>query len=77
MRFGDIHAALGASENLGAAERRQHWQNARDFYVQSLDVWQDMQKRGILTAEDHTKPQDVTAAIARCDESLRSLKSAT
>ena len=77
MRFGDIHAALGASENLGAAERRLHWQNARDFYVQSLDVWQDMQERGILTAEDRTKPQDVTAAISRCDESLRSLKSAT
>ncbi|HKX99052.1 MAG TPA: protein kinase [Steroidobacteraceae bacterium] len=75
MRVGDIHAALGASKDVDPAERRQHWRNARGLYVRSLDVWQDMQKRGILTAEDRTKPQDVTAAIARCDASLRDLDS--
>ena len=40
---------------LGAAEQREHWRTARDLYTQSLAVWQDMQKRGILTAEDRTK----------------------
>ena len=73
MRIGAIHAALGDAKSLVTAERRQHWQTARGLFGQSLDVWQDMQKRGILTAEDRTKPQDVTAAIARCDAALREL----
>ena len=77
MRVGDVHAALGDIRDLAAAERRQHWRSARGFYVQSLDVWQDMRKREILTAEDRSKPQDVTAAIARCDATLRKLESAT
>ena len=52
MRVAAIHAALGASPKLGAAEKREHWRTARDLYARSLEVWQDMQKRGILTAED-------------------------
>jgi eukaryotic-like serine/threonine-protein kinase len=73
MRVAAVHAALGVSSELGAAEQRQHWRTARNLYAQSLDVWQDMQKRGILTAEDATKPQDVAREIARCDGALREL----
>ena len=73
MRVAAIHAALGASSNLGATEQRQQWRTARELYARSLDVWQDMQKRGILTAEDATKPQDLTREIARCDDALREL----
>jgi tetratricopeptide (TPR) repeat protein/tRNA A-37 threonylcarbamoyl transferase component Bud32 len=73
MRVAAIHAALGASPRLGAAERREHWRTSRQLYASSLDVWQDMQKRGILTAEDRTKPEEVTAEIARCDAALRRL----
>ena len=74
MRVAAAYAALGASGKLDAAERREHWQTARDLYARSLDVWQDMQKRGILTAEDRTKPQDVTREIAHCDAALRRLE---
>jgi eukaryotic-like serine/threonine-protein kinase len=55
------------------AERREHWQTARDLYAQSLAVWQEMQKNGILTAEDGTKPQELARAIERCDTALRRL----
>ena len=73
MRVAAAYAALGASAKLGAAERREHWQTARDLYARSLAVWQDMQKRGILTAEDATKPQELAREIERCDAALRRL----
>ena len=63
----------GAAGSLDGPERRAHWQKARGLYAESLAVWQDMQKRGILTAEDRTKPEEVTAEIARCDAALRRL----
>jgi tetratricopeptide (TPR) repeat protein len=73
MRVAAAYAAVGASGNLGAAELREHWGTARDLYARSLDIWEDMQKRGILTAEDATKPQEVARELARCDASLRRL----
>ena len=72
MRVAAIHAALGASGNLGATERLEHWQTARDLYAQSLAVWQDMQKSGILTAEDAAKPQEVAREIAALRRRLAS-----
>lgn len=75
MRVAAIYAALGNTADIGAAEQREQWQTARDLYVRSLAVWQDMQKRGILTAEDRTKPQEVAREIARCEASLRQLAS--
>ena len=73
MRVAAAYAALGASGKLDAAERLEHWHTARDLYSRSLAVWQDMQKRGILTAEDRTKPQEIARELARCDASLREL----
>jgi eukaryotic-like serine/threonine-protein kinase len=74
MRVAAAHAALGASPKFGAAEKREHWRTARELYARSLEVWQDMQKRGILTAEDAAKPEELARNIARCDASLRHLE---
>ncbi len=73
MRVAAIHAALGASNDPRHGGARQHWSTARDLYARSLDVWHDMQKRGILTAEDGAKPQEIAREVARCDASLRQL----
>ena len=73
MRVAAIHAVLGASPTLGAAEKKEHWRTARQLYARSLEVWQDMKTSGILTAEDRTKPADVAREIARCDDALRRL----
>jgi tetratricopeptide (TPR) repeat protein len=73
MRVAAAYAALGASTKLGSAEKMEHWRTARDLYARSLEVWQDMQQNGVLTAEDATKPQDVARDIARCDAALRRL----
>jgi hypothetical protein len=75
MRVAATHAALGASARLGESLQREHWRSARDMYARSLEIWEDMQKRGILTAEDSTKPQDVAREIARCDATLQKLDS--
>jgi tetratricopeptide (TPR) repeat protein/tRNA A-37 threonylcarbamoyl transferase component Bud32 len=73
MRIAATYAALGESPGLGAATQREHWRSARELYVQSLAIWEDMQKRGILTADDAPKPQDAAREIKRCDASLRQL----
>ncbi|MEX2149633.1 MAG: hypothetical protein WD793_05435 [Steroidobacteraceae bacterium] len=66
MRVAAAYAVLGDSAMVGAEERRQHRRTACEMYARSLGIWQDMQKRGILTAEDTAKPQEVARAIARC-----------
>ncbi len=73
MRVAAAYAALGGTASIGPVEQREHWRAARDLYARSLDVWQDMQKRGILTAEDRTKSQEIARELERCDTSLRKL----
>ena len=70
MRVAAIQAALGAAAEPGQSEQQEHWRTARELYARSLGTWQDMQARGILTAEDRTKPQEVAREIARCDAVL-------
>ena len=65
MRLAAAHAALGASEKFSAAERQEHARMAHELYTRSLDTWLDMRKRGILTAEDATKPEEVARALDR------------
>jgi len=73
MRVAATHAALGAATGLGTAERVWHWSEARDLYSRSLGIWQDMQRRGVLTGDDAAFPPEVAREIARCDEALRRL----
>jgi len=73
MRVAAIHAALAESRGLDTATQREHWRSARDLYVQSVAIWDDMQKRGILTADDASKPQAAARELKRCDASLRQL----
>jgi hypothetical protein len=40
------------------------------MYVRSLEIWHDMQRRGILTGEDASKPEEVVRDIAECDAHL-------
>jgi hypothetical protein len=41
------------------------------MYARSLEIWQGLQKRGILTGDDGAKPEEVAREIARCDTFLR------
>ena len=71
------HVGLAQSKSADLPQRRKHWRAAREMYIQSQAIWQDMQKRGILTADNGEKPQEVALGIARCDEALRQMSSAT
>jgi non-specific serine/threonine protein kinase/serine/threonine-protein kinase len=70
MYLGAAYAALAISEKGAVGEQRKYWRSARDVYRRSLDIWQDMKQRGILTAEDADKPEEVARAIAECDAAL-------
>jgi hypothetical protein len=52
------YTALATSTDVPTTEQREHWGAARNMYARSLDFWQDMQKRGMLTGEDSAKPQE-------------------
>jgi eukaryotic-like serine/threonine-protein kinase len=69
--LGQGYAAIATSENVPPAEHPEYWIAARNMYAQSLKIWRDMQKRGILTAEDSAKPEVVAREIAKCDAFLR------
>jgi len=71
------HAELAGSKSADLTQRREHWRAARDMYVRSQAIWQDMQQRGILTGDNDEKPQEVARGIAQCDEALRKLSFAT
>jgi hypothetical protein len=60
-------ASLAASERISADERKQHWRSARNLYVQSLGIWQDLQTRNILALADRGKKDAVLPKIAECD----------
>ena len=71
----DIHlawayAALAGTKDVPTTEQQEHWHSARDMYARSLEIWQDMQKHGILTGEYTAKPEEVTREIAKCDAAL-------
>jgi tetratricopeptide (TPR) repeat protein len=71
------HAGLAQSKSADLSQRREHWHAARNMYVQSQAIWQDMQNRGILTGDYAEVPQEVARGIAQCDEALRKLSLAT
>lgn len=65
------YAALATLDKVAPGEQRERWRAARNMYYRSLSIWQEMQKRGILTGEDATKSQEVAHEIAKCDAFLR------
>jgi non-specific serine/threonine protein kinase/serine/threonine-protein kinase len=68
-----VHVALAGSATATAHEQREQWRAARAMYVSSLEIWEDMQSRGLKTALDEGSPAQVKAEIARCDANLRKL----
>jgi len=70
LDLGTAQAALAGAEELPASQQQEHWRAARDLFQRSLAIWHDMQQRGILTAEDADKPEEVARGIARCDAAL-------
>jgi eukaryotic-like serine/threonine-protein kinase len=71
MILGRAHAALAAAKSATASERQEAWRTARDMFTRSLAVWDEMKKRGTLTAEVAENPGEVGHEIEVCDAHLR------
>ena len=70
LHVGAAQAALAAAKELTATQQHEYWRVARDLYRRSLDIWQDMQKRGSLTVELSTKLQEARRGLDKCDAVL-------
>jgi len=62
-------AALATSSRVNAEEARDHWSSARENYQRSLDIYLDLQRRGMAGADEAS--DQATAEIAKCEAALR------
>src|SRR5438874_1366433 len=69
--LGNAYAELARSSKSPSSEQQEHWRVARDLYRHSLEIWQDIQKRGTLSAELATKPGEASRRLAECEAALR------
>ncbi len=66
-----VEQALAAAPGTPAVSRDSHWREARSTYRKSLDIWQDLSRRGVLRGSSAGEPDRVAQQIALCDEALR------
>ena len=70
LRLGSAHAELAYSKKLTRPQQLEHWRAAQDFYQRSLRIWNDLRDRKLLAAQDVTKIDETTRAIAKLDNAL-------
>jgi non-specific serine/threonine protein kinase/serine/threonine-protein kinase len=63
-QLGDSYVALASKGN------KRQWEDAKEAYQKSLDVYQDLKNKGTLSAADSAKPEDLAKEIAKCDAAL-------
>jgi non-specific serine/threonine protein kinase/serine/threonine-protein kinase len=64
--IGDAYATV-ANVTSAKVDKIARWRNARQLYELALATWNDLKTRGVLPADDATKPEELSAAIAKCD----------
>lgn len=70
-QLGKCHT-LRASRSAGPANQRfNNWQQAKDCYQKSLNIWEALQNEHKLAKADANEPADVQRAIADCDAALK------
>ena len=70
-----IYASLGAYFTLQAeaGKRSADWRDARRWYQQSLDTFQELQQQNKLSSDYAKKPSQIKKAIETCDAVLAKL----
>ena len=66
---GDVYEYLAQSSKPAKAARAS-WQNARNWYVKSLEAWTSAKEKGPLGQSDQLEPEKITQEIAKCDAAL-------
>jgi len=70
-----IYASLGAY-SVSTAQAGKHiddWRDAKRWYQQSLDAFQELQQQNKLSSDYAKKPSQIKKAIATCDAALAKL----
>jgi non-specific serine/threonine protein kinase/serine/threonine-protein kinase len=68
------YVTLATRHGASRPESRPHWAAACRILQRSLDLWLDMQRRGMLTGSDRSNPDDVARRLDRCKARLRDLQ---
>jgi len=75
-----VYAQLGKCHTLAASssatipnQRINHWRAAREWLQKSLEIYQDIQRKGSLASADTKKPDEVASEISKCDDALKKL----
>ncbi len=67
--LGNYYLLIAKSDN-----KTENWQNGKDYFQQSLDIWQKVQKSNKLTEEYAKKPDEVKLQLIKCYSALDKLK---
>ncbi len=70
--IGEAYWALALRRQNNFDEQRKYWLAAREMYERSLQIWQDMRSRGILSSFNREKPEAAARAIEKCNSALKS-----
>ena len=68
--IGDVYSTIARRRKVNPDERRKNCKTAREMYERSLQIWQDMQNRGIISNVNAGKPESIIRKIAECDTAL-------
>jgi eukaryotic-like serine/threonine-protein kinase len=71
MQLGKCHTLLAAVSDARSTQGINGYQEARDWYQKSLNIWRELQTEHKMTGADANKPNDVRRAIADCDAALK------
>jgi non-specific serine/threonine protein kinase/serine/threonine-protein kinase len=73
LQLGASYAKWASTIEEAKAIQIEHWHNARESFGKSLAIFQEMKAKGILSAADASKPDEIAAEIAKCESALNSL----
>ncbi|MGI8837151.1 MAG: protein kinase domain-containing protein [Pyrinomonadaceae bacterium] len=69
-QMGACYAMLASKLKSAPDKRAENWREARDWFQQSLEIWQELRDNGRLGVAELGKPDDVAHEIAMCDKAL-------
>lgn len=68
-QFGKCRILLASSPET-SNERINNWRSAKDWYQQSLKIWERLQSEHKLAGADSNKPAEIASEIAKCEAAL-------
>ena len=70
-QLGKAYTLLASNPRMTVAEQQQNWCAGRSEYQKSVDIWQDMEGKGMLNQVDLEKRDEVARTLADCESALR------